>query len=295
MTAALLATLFFALSSVSARRAVRHFGSNNANLGRISLATVGLALNAHLAGAGFRGPGLGWFLASGVVGFGICDTALYLALPRLGAPLAALMTQCLAAPIAAAAEWAAWGGTMKPLQLLGAAVALTGVAVALSPWAGNRWRDFDRTGILLGVVAAAGQGLGAAMSRHGSLLCLASGFHIDGLSVTYQRILPGLVFAAFWRVLAGPGRSPADKPGPLAAGVPWLAGAALCGPTLGVASYQWALQTMPAGVVTAVAALTPLAVAPLSWWLEKERPPARLILGGMVAAAGVALLALGRN
>ena len=68
---------------------------------------------------------------------------------------------------------------------------------------------------------------------------------------------------------------------------------ALSGPTLGVASYQWALSIQPTGVVMAVAALTPLAVIPMAWILEGQRPTASSVLGGGVGVAGVVWLALG--
>ena len=80
MFAASLATVLFALSSVAAKRSVTLLGPATANLIRISLATLILGLLAHTLGVGLGGPSFGWFLVSGIIGFGICDTAIFLAL-----------------------------------------------------------------------------------------------------------------------------------------------------------------------------------------------------------------------
>ena len=110
MVAALLATWLFAFSSVTAKRSVLLLGSATANLLRILLAALVLGLYAHGFGAGLHGVALGWFIVSGFIGYGLCDTAIFLALPRLGAQLTSLMVQCLAVPIAAVTEWL-WLGT----------------------------------------------------------------------------------------------------------------------------------------------------------------------------------------
>ena len=124
MIPALLATLLFAFSSVSAKRSVHHLGSNNASFVRILVATSLLAIYAHSWGAGLSGVGLPWFIVSGFIGYGICDTAIFLALPRLGAQLTSLMVQCLAAPIAALTEWIWHHRELRPMELLAGAAIL---------------------------------------------------------------------------------------------------------------------------------------------------------------------------
>src|SRR5580700_712820 len=110
MFASFLTTIFFSLSVIFAARSARILGGPTANLARICVATVFLAIWAHTFGQGLHGGGLAWFFVSGVVGFGLGDMALFGALPRIGPRLAILITQCLAAPIAATVEWL-WLGT----------------------------------------------------------------------------------------------------------------------------------------------------------------------------------------
>lgn len=307
MLPASLAVGLFALSSVAARRSIHHLGPNNASLVRILVATCFLAVYAHGFGGGLSGPALGWFLASGLVGFGICDTALFLALPRLGAQLASLMVQCLSVPIGLVVEWLWLGTVLRPAQLAAIAVILAGVSLALRPrrptpgpaHAPDASSGPGAGALALGVVAAAGQGIGAVLSRHGTLLSARAGVPVDGLTVAYQRIWAGVVFIVLWwwlqRLRSGRGAdsSQATSRARWRGAAPWILLNALSGPTLGVASYQWALSRQPTGIVMAVAALTPLAVIPWSWALEGQRPSLPSVLGGVVGVAGVAWLALG--
>src|ERR1700677_1608513 len=133
MFASLLTTIFFSLSVIFAARSSRILGGPVANLGRICLAAVLLAIWAHFFGAGLRGASLPWFFLSGVVGFGLGDMALFGALPRIGPRLAILLTQCLAAPVAALVEWLWLGTTLRAVDLACAGAILAGVAIALAP------------------------------------------------------------------------------------------------------------------------------------------------------------------
>jgi drug/metabolite transporter (DMT)-like permease len=122
----------------------------------------------------------------------------------------------------------------------------------------------------------------------------AAGFPIDGMTVAYQRILAGLAFTGLWWFWARRNRVGVAPEGPLPVlqAVPWILLNALSGPSLGVAAYQWALQYQPTGIVVAIAALTPLAVIPLAWWIDRERPTRRSVAGGLLAVGGAVWLAL---
>ena len=67
---------------------------------------------------------------------------------------------------------------------------------------------------------------------------------------------------------------------------------ALCGPTLGVGAYQWALNVnnLPAGIVLAVVAVSPLLIIPFAMKFEGERPSLRSVLGSVVAVIGVIIM-----
>lgn len=304
MIAAFLTTIFFSLSAILATRSIQAVGGTTANLGRLVIALVLLGTYAHLAGRGLGGAGRDWFLLSGVIGMGLGDLALFATLPRLGSRLSVLMAQCVAVPIAMIAEWL-WLGTRLALaEIVWATVILLGVAVALSPSRRDPPKvPLRAAGFVFGFFAAAGQGLGAVVSRRAYEVTAAAGETIDGISAAYQRIAGGLLISATFLLVLhllhrrGASSVPPAKPpraGSRWRGFAWVGGNALAGPVLGVSCYQWALATTPSGIVLPIVATTPLVIVPLSAWIEGDRPSLRSLIGGVVAVAGVVALALVR-
>ena len=307
MFAALLTTVFFSISAVTANRSVRYLSGNEANFWRLLVATIVLGIIAHGWGAGLAGEFLPWFLLSGIVGFGLGDTALFQALPRIGSGLTVLLVHCLAAPTAMTIEWLWLGNAVSMIEMLCGFTILAGLVVALapvgtSPPAGRHWMS----GILFATVAAVGQGGGAVISRKAYAVAAQTDLQLagvmGGLNATYQRILAGLAIAAvsvliarrhavvahIERSVAVPSGSGA--PARWARAWPWIVLNGLAGPTCGVACYQWALQANKSGVVLPIVALTPLVVMPLARFFEGEKPSRRAVIGGVIAVAGVALL-----
>ena len=307
MFPALLATVLFSFSVIFATRTTRILGGTTANFYRLCVSTVLLAAWAHLWGGGLGGGAFGWFFLSGCIGFGVGDLALYQALPRIGPRLTSLMVHCLAAPFAAVAEWVWMRTDLTVAQIVFGLVILAGVGIALAPDNHLKLtRQVLLQGIVLGVVAALGQGLGAVVSRKAYAVAAHAGEHIDGLTAAYQRILGGLVFAALpsalvmWRARAQAARAP-DTATDRALAVekwrrvwPWILLNSLAGPTLGVGCYQWGLQSAASGVVLPIVATTPLVVIPFAYFLDGDRPGIRSLVGGMVAVAGVIGLTLSR-
>jgi len=323
MLASFLAALFFALNATCASHSVRASGSARANLGRLVVAALVLGAFAHTLGGGFASASTGWFLLSGVIGMGLGDLGGYGALPLLGSRLTVLMTQCLAAPIAALGEWLWLDTRLTAAQLLWGGVILTGVAVALMPGRARPPRVRVRpAGFLFGLLAAAGQGLGALVSRRGVLAADAAGeaAHnaVFGLTAAYQRILAGLAFTALWFLALRLLRRPPEGAPNSASSVPiqrhlindavsstspgiarrrargWMLANGFAGPVLGVGCYQWALATTPSGLVLPIAATTPLLSIPIAFWLEGDRPSRRAIAGAAIAVAGCIALTLVR-
>lgn len=298
MIGALLTTVFFSLSVIFANRSIRAVGAVRANLGRLLFAVVVLGAYAHTAGGGMAGAGRDWFLLSGVIGMGLGDLALFVALPLIGSRLSILMTQCLAVPVAMVAERVWLGTTLSAAQVCWAMIVITGVALALMPSRKSPPKVPVRMiGFLWGFFAAVGQGLGAVISRRAYDVATATGESVDGITAAYQRIAGGVVLTVGYFVVRAWLRrerndTPKVKPTVLAHG--WVVLNSLCGAVIGVSCYQWALSTTPAGIVLPIVATTPLVIVPLAWWFERERPTRRSLLGGLVAVAGVVALALAR-
>ncbi len=304
MLPSFLAAFFFALNATCASHSVRTIGTMRANLSRLVVAVVILALFAHSIGHGFASASVWWFMLSGVIGMGLGDLGVYAALPTLGSRLTVLMTQCLAAPIAALGElW--WLGTRLTLtQVLWGLMILAGVAVAIMPSKAHPPRVHVRPiGFLFGLVAAAGQGFGALASRKGVMVAAAAGEVTHratfGLNAAYHRILAGLVFTVAWFLVMRALRRLAvvhlpKTPAERRRSLWWILANGLAGPVIGVSCYQWALATTPSGIVLPIAATTPLLSIPIAYWLEGDRPSKRALGGAVLAVAGCIALTLAR-
>jgi drug/metabolite transporter (DMT)-like permease len=304
MLASFLAAFFFALTTTCASHSVRLLGAARANIGRLIIAVTLLGLFAHTAGFGFTSASVPWFLLSGVIGMGLGDLAVFAALPLLGSRLTLLITQCLAAPVAALGEWLWLGTRLSAAQMLWGLLILSGVAVAIMPGKNNPPRVKVRAiGFVFGFVAACGQGFGALVSRKGVDVATAAGEIVRdpafGLTAAYHRILAGFVFVVLWFALlrllqqlpAVPGAATTEE---RRTGRLWMLANGVAGPVLGVGCYQWALATTPSGIVLPIAATAPLLSMPIAFWLEGDRPSRRAVLGGVLAVGGSIALILAR-
>jgi drug/metabolite transporter (DMT)-like permease len=227
------------------------------------------------------------------------DLALYGAYYRIGPRLGVLLCLCLAAPMGAIMEWLWLGTRLTGPQIFWSSAILVGVFAALAP--DKRVPVPARTwfvGIVLGAIAAFGQGSGAVLTRKAFDLARDAGQHIDGGTAAYQRILGGLSLTAIVLLINRLRKSPATTPQetvatehPWRRAWPWVVANALCGPAIGVACYQWALAVAPTGIVLSIVATTPLVVIPLTMLLDGEHPTVRSLIGGAVAVLGAAALA----
>lgn len=299
MLQACLTTILFSLSAVFGRKTTEYMGGTEANFWRLVIATALLALFSHVWGHGLAGSAFYLFFISGAIGFGIGDLALFQAYPRLGSRLTMVIVHCLAAPIASVIEFFWLGTTLTARQMAAASVILGGVALALAPGSvSTQVKGQIAIGATFGLVAAFGQAMGAVISRKayavGALEPSYSEGVVDGINGAYQRILGGLLVSGLFLLYVKrdflfrrtEGKNQRRK------AWPWVLCNALAGPALGVSAYQWALKTTPTGVVLPIVAITPVVVIPLAWWMEKERPQARSIIGGLIAVAGAVFLAM---
>jgi drug/metabolite transporter (DMT)-like permease len=311
MLAALLCTVFFSASAVSARKTTEHIGGTEANFTRLIFAPILMLLVALSFGpalAGYWHPTLfGLLFLSGAIGFGVGDIALFQAFPLIGSRLTTLIVHCVSVPVAATIEYLWLGTTMTAGQIACAVVILAGVAVALAPRENLHIKRNDLyKGISWGLIAAVGQGFGAGvLSRYiyklakdmdtPQLLPL-DGFHA-GIIVAVQRMLGGMVFSGLCLIAfrAWLRRRPHSKNiGNLTRrdnqwrpALPWLLATGLAGPALGVTCYQWALLDNPTGVVLPIVAATPLVVIPFAILMKEEKPSWRALIGGLIAVGGV--------
>ena len=298
MIAAFLTTLLFAISAMCGHRTATKIGGVEANFWRIALATLLLTIWANSCGTGFAGAPE-WFMLSGLFGIGLGDSAYFQALPRLGSRRTVLLTQCLTAPFAAFIEWVWLGSKLNLPEIFCIAVILSGVAIALAP---DDHLQIESRQLRLGVLACAcsavGGAIGAVLIRKAFAVAHAAGVYPDAGTTGYQRMLGGILFPAIallvfkWRSAREHGGVFQEKT--LAVSLakwrliwPWVLANALAGQTLGVTCMQWALAQTNAAIVTAIIALTPIFLLPMTRFFEGEKIGIRSLVGALVAVGGV--------
>ena len=89
-------------------------------------------------------------------------------------------------------------------------------------------------------------------------------------------------------------RGAVARPAPPLRAHGWIFAHAMAGPVLGMGTLQIALATTPSGIVLPITACAPLAVIPLAYWFEGERPTKRSLAGGALAVIGAVALTLVR-
>ncbi|MDP2136947.1 MAG: DMT family transporter [Candidatus Didemnitutus sp.] len=293
---AVLTTFIFAASSILAQKSQRAVGPARANLGRLLIGLLFLGVWAYGFGRGHGGPAFSTFFWSGLIGIGLGDLAFFGALPFLGSRLTITINQCVSVPVAIAIEWLWLDTRLTMAQFACIGVILAGIVVALVPTKKDPPKVRVRPiGILLGLAAATGQGIGAVMSRRGFEIATTAGTNLDGLTAAYQRLLGGIVVTVIWfGVLAWLRRHQPKTPAPSPRAHGWVFAHAMAGPVLGMGTFQLALATSPSGLVLPITACAPLAVIPMAYWFEGERPSKRSLAGGALAVVGAVGLLLVR-
>jgi drug/metabolite transporter (DMT)-like permease len=286
--AALGSALLWALASVAYGRIGQVLPPLGLNLskGVIAIALIGITLLLRQEAPPILGPvNLGLLLLSGIIGIGVGDTLYFEALQRLGVRRTLLLKESLAPPMAAAlavvflAEllpWVAWGGIV--LTLLGVLWVISERTPQTQEPPGHHLQ-----GVILGLLAALGQAVGAVLSR----AALAE-TPIPPLWGALLRLLAGVTVLLLWGLLRREVRS-------------WFKGfhsrrlwlglclAAFGGTYLGIWLQQVGLKYAPAGVAQTLGATSPLFVLPIALWLGEEIR-LRAWLGAGLALAGISLL-----
>ena len=287
--AALGAALCWALAGLFAASVSRELGGIAFTRIRMALVFGLLVVVVALRGTGPL-PESGWtvLLASGVVGIFVGDTALFVALSRLGPRRTAILF-ATNAPMTVVLAWLALGERLSASAILGCALVAAGVVVAIvhgkrreqrHVWESVRGRL--SAGVAIGLLAALGQSLGSLMAAP----ALRDG--ADPVTVTTIRIGAALVALYVARALV-PERTRALAPLTPARWARLLA-SGLLGMALGMTLLLYAFAHGSVGLSAALSSTTPVMMVPLIWIVSRERPAAGAWVGAVLAVAGSALI-----
>ena len=286
----------FAMSAICGQRTTALMDPMWANLTRLSIASVFLAVIAGTTdGWHLQNTALPWFALSGLVGFGLGDIGLFLAYAFIGARLTLLIGLCLAPIFALLGEWVIFGQRIHWPEFIAVLVTLLGVGIAITGKRPTNRAQPHRygLGIALAICAGLGQGLGAVLSR---LAESHASSPVGPFAQAFQRCTAGwlalLIATLIWARIK-PTAEANLKHTSWKTVWPWMLGAVLFGPVIGVSCFQWALVLVGnSGLVQAIVSTTPIALIPLAWVFDRDVPTGRSVLGSIIAVAGVAGICL---
>lgn len=241
-----------------------------------------------------------WLLASGVVGYFFGDWCLFNSYLTIGSRYGQLF-MTLAPMFTALAAWAMVGQTLSPQAILAMGVTLLGIAISVLG------RDSDHhmalglptKGILFGIGAALGQGVGLVLSKIGvdhymydvpqDVLNDVGGYLPFASNMI--RCVAGLVCFSAWLFASGQSKrlqqSTHEHRGLLAMVV-----AVFTGPFIGVGFSLMAVQLTAAGIASTIMAMTPIIILLPSRWLFHQPITFRVVLGAAISVVGVSLFFL---
>ena len=296
-SAAVTTSFFWTLSSIYFTTASKRIGWLGVNAYRTIIA-IGLLGATHLIFLGTliplaNGSQWLWMGLSGIVGLGIGDSGLFAAYATLG-PRRSLLMMALAPGFAAASAYAMLGETISEFAVVGIVITLIGVVTVIL-------EEDERStairisgkqkvaGVVFGLIAAMGQGVGLALSKKG--IDLNPEALLNPLSATLVRLLLGALFIWILALLSG------RLPKVLAAfgdatAMRNTALASCLGPFLGVTLSMVAVTFTETGVAQTLLSLMPVIIIPVAWISRHQKTSWRGIIGAIIAVAGVTIIFL---
>jgi len=284
---ALASAFLWALVAILYRAIGRTLHPIAINIGKnlVALFCIGIIL----AIKGFEpigGRQLFFLVMSGALGISLGDTFFLMALCRIRARLAMLMTTLI--PVLAVLLAVLLLHERPTAQgWIGIIVTLMGIGVVLS--GGHQECGSERnslSGILYGLLASVCCAASVICSKY----ALASVSALDG---SFVRHIAGFLLLALWGLAAGkltPWLKPLISD---AAVLRQLLIASFLGAFLGTWFCLLGLKYATASAATVLNATSPLFILPLSYILLKERISSRAIIGAVVAVAGGCILLAG--
>lgn len=298
----LVVAVSWTITALFADMASHRLGSMTANVIRLVLASLFLALllwvtigRPYPVYAG--GDAWGWLALSAIVGYVFGDWCLFNCYLSIGARFGQVF-MTLAPPIAAVAGWFILGESLSWKAWLAMAVTLSGIALCILSRSDGRHIGFALPvkGILLGLGAGLGQGVGLVLSKVG-LQHYADAVPADApalmtamlpfASTMIRALVGGLGFLCLMALQRDLPRLKAAVKDPV--GMKYALIMTFFGPVFGVSLSLMAVQYTDAGIASTLMALTPVFILLPCALIYRQTIKLREIIGVIVSMAGVAL------
>jgi drug/metabolite transporter (DMT)-like permease len=299
--------LLWTISALAAEVATKRAGVLVLNVWRMALAFVVSSLllwivTGHALPLNAGCEAWVWLLLSGFVGYFLGDWCLFNSYLVIGSRFGQLF-MTLAPAFTAFFAWVMIGQTLSWNALTAMLITLSGIGIAVTDRGGTEdGKPVRLKGVLLGIGAALGQGLGLVMSKIGldHFTANIEGTELSDMGFVLPfasnliRCIAGLICYTGWLMVSRARHAHGARP-PLGSMLrDRKAMIALCvtlvsGPFLGVGLSLAAVQYTAAGIASTIMATTPILILLPSHWLFGQRITMRAIVGALISCVGVSL------
>lgn len=241
-----------------------------------------------------------WLLLSGVVGYFFGDWCLFNSYLTIGSRYGQLF-MTLAPMFAALSAWVSIGQTLSVGSLIAMSVTIVGISISILG-RGNHHKlsiQLPAKGVLYGIGAGMGQGVGLVLSKIGldhytadvpvAVLPQVENYLPFGANLI--RCLAGLLCFTIWLLVRGEGSkmrtSIHNHKGMLA-----MLTAVISGPFVGVGFSLMAVQYTAAGIASTIMATTPILILLPSYYLFHQKITWKGFIGACISVVGVSLFFL---
>jgi drug/metabolite transporter (DMT)-like permease len=301
MLAAVGTLLSWSVGTLAFTRASRRIDPGLLNKARLMIAVVGTGLIAWLSTSMLPwqlilSPSTTawmWLALSGIVGLTIGDFFGFTSLMILGARRQSVVGTV--APIfALIGGWALLDERLTWLSMLATLLTIGGVMWSMSSVEERNavhkegYGSFTK-GMLMAIGGAACQGFGLVLAKMGMQSGIDGG-QITAFHAAFMRMVAGFASIYLFDILR---RAPAVRLRDAFANAPALRPmllGAVSGPIFGVSMSLYAANRLGAGLAQTIFSLVPFVVMGIAAVVDRERLRLRVVLGAIIAIAGVILL-----
>ena len=299
---ALMVAISWTATAIFAEVAVRRLGTLRANIVRLSIAIV-LLTGTLMVMTGSVVPPYAdaetwcWMLLSGLVGFTFGDYCLFNSYQLIGSRFGQLL-MTLAPVFAAVTARIALGETLSGMAIVAMTVTLSGIAISIVTKGGDNHHHLKLPlrGVIYGIGAAAGQGVGIVISKTGLVAYAAAvpegataAVEAMPLAATLIRSYAGLVGFVVMLKLAPEGISSLRGALEDRTGLTYMTLGAIFGPFVGVTLSLMAVQHADAGVASTIMALTPILILLPARVIYKQKVTTAETVGAIISVVGTAM------
>jgi drug/metabolite transporter (DMT)-like permease len=230
-----------------------------------------------------------WLGLSGLIGFVLGDAALFQAFIIIGTRLT-LLIFTVNPIIAALLSWLFLGESLSPTQILGMFITLGGIAWVMLERSNPAQRELSTkaytTGILLAILAGAGQAAGTVTAK--------LGLYGDFPTLSGQLIRISIAAVAIWIItfLSRKARVTLQTLKDHPKAVSYILIASFLGPFLGVFFSLLAIQHTQVGIASTLMSLQPIFLIPIGYYFFKETISLRAVIGTVITLIGIAVIFL---